>query len=101
MKLRCTIFGTLAAVLLAGCASSGKWQSEKIPYPRSTPFDSDQFARTAYLDGFRTGYRAEAFGAAGTVDMLSEPYKEARRVGYYAGAGQAKAEKEAAEKSAK
>ena len=63
-----------------------------MPLPRTTPFDSDQFARSAYLEGFRTGYRAQSSGRRGSVDVLSGPYLFAKQQGYYAGAGQAQAE---------
>ena len=85
----------LCALLLVGigCAST-EWQAEEIPYPASTPFDSNQFARAIYLEGFRQGYRSEMFGDATTVDMLSGPNLQARRLGFYAGLGRARAEKE-------
>ena len=89
-----------AALILAGaavwngCATSG-WQAEEIPYPRSTPFDSDEFARTAYLDGFRSGYRAELAGDPTMVDMFTGPYPRARRMGFLAGVSFARGEKSA------
>jgi hypothetical protein len=82
----------LFLALLAGCASNDKWQAEQIPYPRSTPFDRNEFARQAFLDGFRLGYRAEMHQGTQAVDVLGGPYLNARQLGYYAGVGQARRE---------
>lgn len=83
-------------VLGAGCASSGL-QSENIPYPRSTPFDSNELARNAFMDGFRTGYRSEVYKDGTIVDNLPGPHRDARRLGFYAGAGEARREKGSAQ----
>lgn len=84
----------MLALAAAGCTTTSEWQAEDIPYPRTTPFDSNEFARTAYLDGFRSGYRSVASGGSRSIDLLTEPNVEARRLGYYAGAAQARAERE-------
>jgi hypothetical protein len=81
------------ALLLSGCASQEGWRSENIPYPRSTPYDANEFSRTAYLDGFGRGYHAESSGGGGDVEMLSGPHSDARRRGFYAGMAQARADK--------
>lgn len=78
-------------IVMAGCAT-GEWQSETIPYPSSTPFDSNPFARRAYLDGFATGYRSEKRGEASNVDVVAGTQKQARRLGIYAGAATARGE---------
>jgi hypothetical protein len=83
-------------VLLSACSSDSKWHAEQIPYPRSTPFDRNQFARQAFLDGFRVGYRAEMHQGPQAVDVLSPPYLQARQLGYRAGAAQARQEREGA-----
>ena len=80
------------ALLAAGCANDG-WQAQNVPLPRATPFDSNEFARTAYLDGFSRGYNAEISGASGSPEMISGPYLQARRQGFHAGAAHARAEK--------
>jgi hypothetical protein len=76
----------------AACASHQQWHAEQIPLPRSTPFDADEFARNAYLEGFRTGYRAEKSLEPHSADQISGAYFEARRLGYYAGAAEARRE---------
>jgi hypothetical protein len=86
------VFATLL-LIAASCASSEKWESENIPFPRSTPFDANEFARKAYLDGFRSGYRAEMAGEGTTADVLAPPYVQARRLGFYAGVSQARSER--------
>lgn len=73
-----------------GCASSG-WQSDDTPLPASTPFDSNQMARAAYLEGFRSGYRAQASGSAHGLELISGPYLHARQQGFQAGAAHARA----------
>ncbi len=80
-----------------GCASTEQ-QGQNIPVPSSTPYDLDQFARTAYLDGFRRGYREQMSGGVPNVDVLNGPYPQAQRAGYYAGAAEAKASQAAAAK---
>ena len=84
----CLVIGLLG---MSGCAT-GKWQGETTPYPQTTPFDSHEFARSIYMEGFRQGYRFEKFGDATTIDMLTGPNLHARRLGYYAGAARARAE---------
>lgn len=86
-------FGVCVALLFAsiGCASSG-WQAEDVPLPRSTPFDSNQMARAAYLEGFRSGYRAQSSGSRHGLELVSGPYLHARRQGFQAGAAQARAQ---------
>lgn len=81
----------LGAVLAAaGCASQG-WQSADVPLPRSTPYDANQFARNAYLEGYRSGYRAQQRGDRG-VSLIGGPYQDAQLHGFRAGAAQARAE---------
>jgi hypothetical protein len=79
----------------AGCASTTGWQAENVPFPRATPFDSNELARTAYLDGFERGYRDELSGVHANIEMLTGNYSYAQRQGFYAGAAQARAEKAA------
>ena len=80
----------LAALLAVACAcTSNRWQAENIPLPVATPFDASHFARTAYLEGFRSGYRAQSRGLQHS-EFLGNPYKEARRLGYIAGAARAR-----------
>jgi hypothetical protein len=87
-----TLLLTTGLTLLTGCASSG-WKSEAIPFPRSTPFDRDQFTRRAFLDGFERGYRAEMAGGPVSVESLSGPYLDAQKQGFYTGAAEARAKK--------
>jgi hypothetical protein len=72
-----------------GCAS-GKWQAEQIPVPRSTPFDGNQLARNAFLEGYREGFRAQKNNSQG-VELVSGPYREAKLAGFRAGAAEARA----------
>jgi hypothetical protein len=96
----CKIFiWSILLALLAACASDSKWQAEQIPYPRSTPFDRNQFARQAFLDGFRTGYRAQTHQGPQAVDVLGPPYLQARQLGYYAGVAEARRQTEGVETS--
>src|SRR5688500_15047467 len=88
--LKC-VFLSIGLLWEIGCASEG-WQGENVPVPRSTPFDSNQFARNAYLEGFRQGYRAQGGDGLATVETVDGPNAEARRQGFYAGAAQARAE---------
>jgi hypothetical protein len=87
-----TLLLTAGLSLLTGCASNG-WKSEVIPYPRSTPFDRDQFTRRAFLDGFERGNRAEMSGGPVSVESLSGPYLDAQKQGFYTGAAEARAKK--------
>lgn len=85
------VAGLLGTVLgFSGCASQG-WQSADVPLPRQTPFDANQMARNAYLEGYRTGYRAQQGGDRG-VSLMGGPYQEAQLQGFRAGAAQARAE---------
>jgi hypothetical protein len=86
-----TFFFCLTLLVAASC-TTGEWKAENVPAPRATPFDANQFARNAYLEGFRHGYRAQRSGGPPTVEMLTGPHLEARRQGFYAGAAQARAE---------
>jgi hypothetical protein len=79
-----------AVFLGLGCASNG-WQAEEAPVPATTPFDSNQMARNAYLEGFRSGYRAQSSGST-AVEMIGGPYLHAREMGFRAGAAAAQAE---------
>jgi hypothetical protein len=90
----------VSVLLGTGCAT-GQWQAEKIPAPSSTPFDSNQFARNAYLEGFRHGYRAQTSGGPASVETIGGPYVEARRLGFYAGAAHGRAESAGADAKAK
>lgn len=86
------LLSLLAWMLLAGgCATEG-WQAETIPYPASTPFDANSFARRAYLDGFASGYRSAKSGDGGGVDVITGPNRHAKRLGYYAGEAAARSE---------
>lgn len=100
VKLNSGLKLCLSAALMtfcgSGCASTG-WNADAVPLPRSTPFDSNQFARNAYLDGFGSGYRAQSSGSAQGVELISGPYAEARRQGFRAGVAHAQAEAPAAE----
>ena len=91
MKFRSICLCALAALFL-GCASN-QWRADDVPYPQTTPFDSNQFARTTYLDGFAQGYRSAMGGSPVNVDMLTGPYAGARRAGFYAGEAHARAAK--------
>ena len=77
---------------LLGCASNSGWQSGNTPLPKSTPFDSNQLERAAYLDGFRNGYRAQTSGASLGVELESGPYLHARQLGFQAGVAHARAQ---------
>ncbi len=92
-----SLIAASALLIAAGCATND-WRGAEIPYPSTTPFDSSNFARTAYLDGFARGYQAETSGGGANVEMLAGPYREARRQGYYAGAAQARATQEQSRK---
>ena len=83
-------FGAMLAILV-GCASNG-WQSESVPLPTTTPFDSDQLARNAYLEGYRIGYRAQQSPDQQGVQMLGGPYLYAQQQGFQVGAAQARSE---------
>jgi hypothetical protein len=89
-----TLFAITILLLGSGCAST-KWEAESIPYPKSTPFDANEFARRTYLDGFRSGYRAQLGQEATTIDVIRGPYLQARRLGFQAGAAHARAGVEA------
>lgn len=92
LHMKISYFGLILALILvlSGCASQG-WQSADIPLPRSTPYDSNQFARNAYLDGYRSGYRAQQNGDRG-VSLMGGPYQDAQLHGFQAGAAQARAQ---------
>jgi hypothetical protein len=77
----------LAAAFLAGCAMTAP---EPIATPSSTPFDANIMEREAYLDGYRTGYRAAKAREQIVPDTLAGPFREARKAGFYAGVGQAR-----------
>ena len=47
----------LLLILLCGCTSTSS-----VPYPAVTNFDDQPKARTAYMKGFRDGYRAALAG---------------------------------------
>ncbi len=85
----------LLVLFAGGCVSrqpSGqKWQGESVPLPVSTPFDANQFARLAYLEGFRAGYHAQ-WNRGNGVELLTGPYGQARELGFHAGAAEARAE---------
>ena len=52
------ILATLS-LLFAGACATGEWQASNVPLPTATPYDLNQMVRTAYLEGFRHGYRAQ------------------------------------------
>ena len=85
------VFLLALCLALAGCVSKN-WQASDVPTPASTPFDSDQLARAAYLDGFRTGYRAQRSGNTLGVHLEGGPYLHARQLGFQAGAAHARAQ---------
>ena len=72
------IFLSIGVLWGIGCATDG-WQAANVPLPRSTPFDSNQFTRNAYLEGFRQGYRAQGGGGLATVETVNGPNAGARR----------------------
>jgi hypothetical protein len=90
MKLPLGLILVCAGTALGGGCTSGKWQAEQIPVPRSTPFDANQMARNAFLDGYREGYRAQKNNSQG-VALVSGPYREAKLAGFRAGAAEARA----------
>jgi hypothetical protein len=83
-----------AAILATavGCSSSGL-RTQQTPLPRSTPFDANQFARTAFLDGFEKGYRTEMAGGPASVESLSGPYLDIQKQGFHAGVTEARVKK--------
>lgn len=80
------------ASLFIGCASKSGWQGENTPVPRSTPFDSNQMQRAAYLEGFRSGYRAQTSGSTLGVVLENGPYLHERQLGFQAGVAHARAQ---------
>jgi hypothetical protein len=72
-----------------GCASN-EWQADQVPLPQSTPYDANQMARTAYLEGFRQGYTAQR-NQSGGVEFVTGPYRDAKQQGFRAGAAEARA----------
>jgi hypothetical protein len=76
-----------------GCASNG-WKADTTPYPRTTPYDANEFMRSAYRDGFARGYRAEMNTGISNVETPYGLYPAAEQQGYYAGVAQARVEKE-------
>jgi len=81
-----------ASLLFAGgCATDG-WQASDVPVPRTTPYDSNQMVRAAYLDAFRQGYLAQKDGGPASVDVITGPYELARQQGFNAGVAQARAD---------
>jgi hypothetical protein len=93
MKVARDVFLAALILLAVGCASHPRWESENVPMPRSTPYDANEFARNAYLEGFRSGYRAESSGMGAPVDLMTPPNVHARRLGYHAGAAAARSER--------
>jgi hypothetical protein len=94
MKLLFSVLTLSVLLMMCGCASQSQ-QANAIPMPTSTPFDSDQMARMAYLEGYRQGYRAVAAGTVGGFDMISGSYRFARELGWRAGASQAQSQRSA------
>ena len=87
--------GLELAILCAGIAlgmgcASNDWQADQVPLPPSTPYDANQMARTAYLEGFRQGYTAQR-NQSGGVEFVSGPYRDAKQQGFRAGAAEARA----------
>jgi hypothetical protein len=72
-----------------GCASNG-WQAEQVPLPTPTPFDANQMARNAYLEGFREGFRAQQ-NKSNSIELVGGPNREAKLAGFRAGAAEARA----------
>lgn len=90
MRLLKTIL-TALSLLFVGCAT-GEWQASDVPLPTTTPYDSNQMVRAAFLDGFRHGYHAQKDGGPASVELVTGPYVHAREQGFYAGAAQARAD---------
>jgi hypothetical protein len=75
------VLGALA--LLTACAST---QKQVIQLPATTPFDTNTFARQAYLDAYSEGYRSAQSGGEITPGFTRGPYSFARELGWRAGA---------------
>lgn len=88
--MRVFICSAISMVVLAGCAS---WETENVPLPASTPFDSNPAARMAYLDAFRDGYRTATREGRISQDFITGPNRFARELGWRAGATQAISDK--------
>jgi len=91
MRFLKTILAALS-LLFAGACATGEWQASDVPLPTSTPYDSNQMVRAAFLEGFRHGYRAQKDGGPPSVELVTGPYVHAREQGFYVGAAQARAE---------
>ena len=78
----------LTAVVLScacGCASHRADAFVDVPLPATTPYDGDVSARSTYLEGFRSGYRAFVAGKMETPFYEPGHYPEVERRGYWAG----------------
>ena len=73
MRVLRVICGLGAVAYLGGCAGVRQTSErpdvfplplsiEKVPLPSSTPYDREPALRSAYLDGYRLGYRYAAVG---------------------------------------
>jgi hypothetical protein len=91
MRYSIHLFLLLVALILGGCTSVSTNQS--IPLPDSTPFDSNAATRQMYLDAYRDGYRAVAFGGSSTVDSMHGPNQRIKELGWRAGAADAQRQK--------
>lgn len=91
MRFVKSIFAILS-LFFGGACATGEWQADNVPLPAATPYDSNQMVRTAYLEGFRHGYRAQKDGGPASVELVTGPYVRAREQGFYAGAACARAE---------
>ena len=78
----------LTAVALGGacgCASHRAGTFVDVPLPATTPYDGDASARSTYLEGFRSGYRAFVAGRMETPYYEPGHYPDVERRGYWAG----------------
>jgi hypothetical protein len=89
MKRCLVVIATCAVMAMGlGCASNG-WRAEQVPLPTATPFDANQMARNAYLEGFREGFRAQQ-NKSNSIELVGGPHREAKLAGFRAGAAEAR-----------
>jgi hypothetical protein len=85
-RLKMTLV-VLVAGILAACSSV---QRESVPLPLATPFDRNEFARSAYLEAFADGYRAAKSDSSYRPMYPRGPYPFARQLGWRAGVAAAR-----------
>jgi len=99
MRLLSTLLTCLAVMALAGCKSHSEGSTDplqelaaariaEVPLPAATPCDSSSYARAAYLEAYRDGYRS---GLVPLNVLIGSPaigdnYYSARTNGWAAGA---------------